>query len=171
MRSTGITANGAVRLFRDLATAMPRARLFGTDGIAGSGFADPRQGGVPARVGRRVVVTVATLSPDAMPEAGRAMLQRYAARYGEQFPDPYAVQGYEAMRLVLDAVAAAGPRRRAVIRWLHDVRNRQSVLGTYSFDRFGDTTLPHPRRRAAVGRRSARALRGLARRVRIADAS
>jgi branched-chain amino acid transport system substrate-binding protein len=69
------------------------------------------------------------------------MLQRYSARYGEQFPDPYAVQGYEAMRLVLDAVAAVGPRRRAVIRWLHDVRNRQSVLGTYSFDRFGDTTL------------------------------
>ena len=138
---TGITANGAVRLFRDLARAMPRARLFGTDGIAESGFADPREGGVPARVGRRVVMTVATLSPDAMPEAGRAMLQRYSARYGEQFPDPYAVQGYEAMRLVLDAVAAVGPRRRAVIRWLHDVRNRQSVLGTYSFDRFGDTTL------------------------------
>ncbi len=138
---TGITANGAVRLFRDVARAMPRAKLFGTDGIAESGFADPREGGVPARVGRRVVVTVATLSPDAMPEAGRAMLQRYAARYGEQFPDPYAVQGYEAMRLVLDAVAAVGPRRRAVIRWLHDVGNRQSVLGTYSFDRFGDTTI------------------------------
>jgi branched-chain amino acid transport system substrate-binding protein len=138
---TGITANGAVRLFRDIARAMPRAKLFGTDGIAESGFADPREGGVPARVGRRVVVTVATLSPDAMPEAGRAMLQRFAARYGEQFPDPYAVQGYEAMRLVLDAVAAVGPRRRAVIRWLHDVRNRQSVLGTYSFDRFGDTTI------------------------------
>jgi branched-chain amino acid transport system substrate-binding protein len=137
----GITANGAVRLFRDLARAMPRAKLFGSDGIAESGFADPREGGVPARVGRRVVMTVATLSPQAMPEAGRAMLQRYAARYGEPFPDPYAVQGYEAMRLVLDAVAAVGPRRRAVIGWLHDVRDRQSVLGTYSFDRFGDTTL------------------------------
>jgi branched-chain amino acid transport system substrate-binding protein len=138
---TGITANGAVRLFRDLARAVPRARLFGTDGIAEAGFADPREGGVPARVGRRVVVTVATLAPDAMPEAARAMFQRYSARYGEPFPDPYAVQGYEAMRLVLDAVAAVGPSRRAVIGWLDDVRNRQSVLGTYSFDRFGDTTL------------------------------
>jgi branched-chain amino acid transport system substrate-binding protein len=138
---TGITANGAVPLFRKIARALPRARLFGSDGIAESGFADPREGGVPARVGRRVVVTVATLAPDAMPESGRAMLQRYSARYGEQFPHPYAVQGYEAMRLVLDAVAAVGPRRRAVIRWLHDVRNRQSVLGRYSFDRFGDTTL------------------------------
>ena len=113
------------------------------------------------------MVTVATLSPDAMPEAGRAMLQRYSARYGEQFPDPYAVQGYEAMRLVLDAVAAVGPRRRAVIRWLHDVGSRQSVLGTYSFDRFGDTTLRDYglyRIRGGqlrVGRRGARALPGL----------
>jgi branched-chain amino acid transport system substrate-binding protein len=138
---TGITANGAVRLFRNLARAMPQARFFGTDGIAESGFADPREGGVPARVGRRVVVTVATLSPDAMPEPGRAMLQRYSTRYGDPSPDPYAVQGYEAMRLVLDAVAAVGPRRDPVIRWLHGMRNRQSVLGTYSFDRFGDTTL------------------------------
>jgi branched-chain amino acid transport system substrate-binding protein len=120
---------------------MARAKLFGTDGIAESGFADSREGGVRARVARRVVLTVATLSPQAMPEAGRAMLQRYSARYGEPFPDPYAVQGYEAMRLVLDAVAAVGPSRRAVIDWLHDVRNRQSVLGTYGFDRFGDTTL------------------------------
>jgi branched-chain amino acid transport system substrate-binding protein len=138
---TGITASGAVALFRELARAMPRAKLFGTDGIADRGFADRREGGVPARVGRRVVLTVATLSPLAMPEAGRAMLQRYSARYGEPFPDPYAVQGYEAMRLVLDAVAAVGPNRRAVVDWLHDVRNRQGVLGTYGFDRFGDTTL------------------------------
>ena len=138
---TGITANGAVPLFRKIARALPRAQLFGSDGIAESGFADPREGGVPARVGRRVVVTVATLAPDAMPESGRAMLQRYSARYGQPFPDPYAVQGYEAMRLVLDAVAAVRPRRRAVVRWLHDIRSRHSVLGTYSFDRFGDTTL------------------------------
>jgi branched-chain amino acid transport system substrate-binding protein len=138
---TGITANGAVRLFRDLARAMPRARFFGTEGIAETGFTDPLEGGVPGRVGRRVVVTVATLSPDGMPEAGRAMLQRYAARYEDPSPDPYAVQGYEAMRLVLDAVAAVGRDRDEVVDWLHEVRNSESLLGTYSFDRFGDTTL------------------------------
>jgi branched-chain amino acid transport system substrate-binding protein len=51
------------------------------------------------------------------------------------------VYGYEAMRLVLDGVTAAGPDRAALIDWLAAVRDRQSVLGTYSFDRFGDTTL------------------------------
>jgi branched-chain amino acid transport system substrate-binding protein len=138
---TGITANGAVSLFRRLARALPRAQFFGGDGIAESGFADPREGGVPGRVGRRVLLAVATVAPHALPAAGQAMLQRYSARYGEPSPDPYAAQGYEAMRLFLDAVSAVGPRRRAVVRWLRAVRDRQSVLGTYSFDRFGDTTL------------------------------
>jgi branched-chain amino acid transport system substrate-binding protein len=138
---TGITANGAVPVFRKLARALPRARLFGSDGIAESGFADPREGGVPGRVGQRVLLTVATVAPSALPAAGQAMLQRYSARYSEPFPDPYVAQGYEAMRLFLDAVAAVGPRRAAVIRWLRGVRGRQSVLGTYGFDRFGDTTL------------------------------
>jgi branched-chain amino acid transport system substrate-binding protein len=45
------------------------------------------------------------------------------------------------MRLVLDAVAAVGRDRAGVVEWLHEVRNRESVLGTSSFDRFGDTTL------------------------------
>jgi branched-chain amino acid transport system substrate-binding protein len=138
---TGITANGAVRLFRDLARALPRARLFGSDGIAETGFADRREGGVPPRVGRRVLVTVATLAPEAYPEAGRAMLQRYADHYGDRFPDPYALYGYEAMRLILDGVAAVGPRRLALTDWLRALRDRPSVLGTYGFDRFGDTTL------------------------------
>jgi branched-chain amino acid transport system substrate-binding protein len=138
---TGITANGAVPVFRRVARALPRAQLFGSDGIAESGFTDPREGGVPRRVGRRVLVTVATVAPSALPAAGQAMLERYSARYGERFPDPYAVQGYEAMRLILDAVAAVGPQRAAVIDWLRGVRDRQSVLGTYAFDRHGDTTL------------------------------
>jgi branched-chain amino acid transport system substrate-binding protein len=138
---TGITANGAVQLFRDLARALPRARLFGSDGIAESGFADPREGGVPRSVGRRVLVTVATLAPSAYPEAGRQFFARYTARYRDRNPDPYAIYGYEAMQLVLDAVAAAGADRRAVIDRLFATRNRQSVLGTYGFDRFGDTTL------------------------------
>jgi branched-chain amino acid transport system substrate-binding protein len=45
------------------------------------------------------------------------------------------------MQLVLDAVQAAGASRDGVIDWLFSVRDRQSVLGTYSMDPFGDTTL------------------------------
>ncbi|NUT57028.1 MAG: branched-chain amino acid ABC transporter substrate-binding protein, partial [Thermoleophilia bacterium] len=137
----GITANNAVRLFRDLARGLPRARLFGSDGIAESGFSDPREGGVPAKVGRRVLVTVGTLAPFAYPAQGQDFFRRYSERYGEPNPDPYAIYGYEAMRLVLEAVAAVGPNRQAIIEWLRDMPARAGAVGTYRFDRYGDTTL------------------------------
>lgn len=138
---TGITANNAVQLFNDLASALPRARLFGSDGVAESGFADPLEGGIRPRVARRVFISVVTLAPSALPPAGRAVLAQYRRRYGDRHPDPYALNGYEAMQLVLDAVGAAGASRDGVIASLFSVRDRQSVLGTYSIDPFGDTTL------------------------------
>jgi branched-chain amino acid transport system substrate-binding protein len=133
----GITVNGAVRLFRALAGAMPKAKLFGADGIAEAGFT----GRVPARVARRVLITASTLAPSAYPAAGQDFFARYAQRYGDPSPDPYAVYGYEAMRLVLDAVAMAGPDRDAVIDVLQAMPDRAGAVGTYRFDRFGDTTL------------------------------
>ena len=41
-------------------------------------------------------------------------------------PDPFAVYGYEAMRLALDAIDAAGADRASLIRWLFPVRDRDS---------------------------------------------
>jgi branched-chain amino acid transport system substrate-binding protein len=138
---TGITANNAVQLFNDLGRAVPRAKLFASDGVAESGFTDPREGGIRRRVARRVFVAVGILAPSGLPPAGRAVLAQYRKRYGDRAPDPYALNGYEAMQLVLDAVAAAGASRDGVIHSLFSVRDRQSVLGTYSIDPFGDTTL------------------------------
>ncbi len=44
---SGITANGAVQLYKDVAAALPDAKLYGPDGVAESGFADPAEGGIP----------------------------------------------------------------------------------------------------------------------------
>jgi branched-chain amino acid transport system substrate-binding protein len=57
-------------------------------------------------------------------------------------PDPYAIYGYEAMRLVLDAIERAGSTKKEdVLKALFATKDRQSVLGTYSIDENGDTTL------------------------------
>jgi hypothetical protein len=48
------------------------------------------------------------------------------------------VYGYEAMRLVLDAIAAAGPDRRRVIAAALAIRTRRSKLGTYELRATGD---------------------------------
>src|ERR671917_108045 len=141
---SGITANGAVQLYKDVAAALPDAQLYGPDGVAESGFSDPAEGGIPADVASRVKVTVATLSPDEYPPDGRKFFEDFEAEYGEPNPDPYAIYGYEAMRLFLDTCEQLGPDcsdRQAVIDALFNTKGRESVLGTYDIDENGDTTL------------------------------
>jgi branched-chain amino acid transport system substrate-binding protein len=141
---SGITANGAVQLYKDVAAALPDAKLYGPDGVAESGFSDPAEGGIPPDVASRVKVTVATLSPDEYPPDGQKFFDDFEAEYGEPNPDPYAIYGYEAMRLVLDTCEKLGAEcsdRQAMIDELFNTKGRESVLGTYDIDENGDTTL------------------------------
>jgi len=140
----GITPNNAVQVFRDLAVGLPTAKLFGSDGVAESAFANPSEGGIPAITGKRMYVTAPTLGPEHYGPLGKQFFADYRNAYGDRSPEPYAIYGYEAMRLVLDAIARAGARgndRGAVLKQLMLTRDRKSVLGTYSIDRNGDTTL------------------------------
>ena len=142
----GITANGAVQLFKDVAAALPDAKLYGPDGVAEAGFADPKEGGIPARRRRATIqVTVATLSPDEYPPEGKKFFEDFEAEYGEDNPDPYAIYGYEAMnagaRRDASEPATECNDRQAVIEALFSTKDRESVLGTYSIDENGDTTL------------------------------
>jgi branched-chain amino acid transport system substrate-binding protein len=141
---SGITANGAVQLFKDVAAALPDAKLYGPDGVAESGFADPAEGGIPANVASRVKVSVATLSPDEYPPEGKKFFSDFEKKYGEKNPDPYSIYGYEAMRLVLDTCKELGSSctdHQAMIDALFQTKGRESVLGTYDIDENGDTTL------------------------------
>jgi branched-chain amino acid transport system substrate-binding protein len=123
---TGITANGAVHMFRSAGARLRSAQLFASDGVAESGFTRR----LPASIARRVTITVSTLAPDAYP--GAAMIGS---------ADPYKLYGYEAMKLILDGLNAGGPTKEGLLGFLRGVQNRPSVLGTYSFDANGDTTL------------------------------
>ena len=141
---SGITANGAVQLYKDVSAAAPNAKLYGPDGVAESGFADPKEGGIPADVANKVKLTVATLSPDEYPPEGQKFFDDYEAKYGEPNPDPYSIYGYEAMSLVLDTCEELGPDcsdKQAMIDGLFNTKGRKSVLGTYDIDENGDTTL------------------------------
>jgi branched-chain amino acid transport system substrate-binding protein len=141
---SGITANGAVQLYKDVHAAMPDINLYGPDGVAESGFSDPKEGGIPADVQAKTKVTVATLSPDEYPPEGKKFFSDFEAKYNEPNPDPYAIYGYEAMRLVLDTCKELGSDcsdRQAMIDALFQTKGRKSVLGTYDIDENGDTTL------------------------------
>jgi branched-chain amino acid transport system substrate-binding protein len=141
---SGITANGAVQLYKDVHAAMPDIGLYGPDGVAESGFSDPKEGGIPADVQSQTKVTVATLSPDEYPPEGKKFFSDFEAKYNEANPDPYAIYGYEAMKLVLDTCKKLGgdcSDKQAMIDALFQTKARESVLGTYDIDENGDTTL------------------------------
>jgi branched-chain amino acid transport system substrate-binding protein len=139
---SGVTGENGVQVFKDVAAAAPNAKLYGPDGVAEEAFTNPKKGGIPADVGARTKVTVATLGVQDLPSA-KPVVDAFKAK-GVSQPDPYAIYGYETMALALDAIKRAGANandRKAVIEQIFNTKNRKSVLGTYSIDENGDTSL------------------------------
>ncbi|MEA2271845.1 MAG: branched-chain amino acid transport system substrate-binding protein [Solirubrobacteraceae bacterium] len=136
----GITDNGAARLFNALHREGSRMKLFGPDGVAESFFTRRLTKGAA----KRTYITNTALYEGAYNARGRRFVRGFRAKY-HHHPEPYAIYGYEAMSLVLDAITRAAPRsndRQAVVAALFATRDRASVLGRYSIDANGDTTLP-----------------------------
>jgi branched-chain amino acid transport system substrate-binding protein len=139
----GIVSNGAVQITKDVNAALPKAKIFGGDGVCTGSYTGAKQGGVPANIDPLIQCTVATQKLTAYP-GGVAFLKSYKAAYGTSSPDPYAIYGYEVMKLGLDTIkglGAQGSSKSAVLSALFATKARSSVLGTYGFDKNGDTTL------------------------------
>ena len=139
----GIVSNGAVQIAKDVNAAIPTAKMFGGDGVCTSTWTNSKEGGVPATIAPLIECTVATQDLTAYP-GGKEFLAAYKAKYGVSSPDPYAIYGYEVMKLGLETIAGLGNKggeKAAVREALFAIRNRSSVLGTYGFDANGDTTL------------------------------
>jgi branched-chain amino acid transport system substrate-binding protein len=115
------------------------SRVIGTDALLTSP--------VPSRLvgGRshRILLTSAAEDPSQLPPAGQRFLRAFRERYRRD-PGRYGAYGYEAMAVVLDAIRRAGESgddRDAVIAAFFDTSDRHSILGTYSIDEVGNTTL------------------------------
>jgi branched-chain amino acid transport system substrate-binding protein len=135
----GTTDTGAARIFTAVAAAAPSMLLFGPAAIADHAFLD----GLPAAVQRQIRVTTPALPARLLPRSARTFRDRFRTTFGRQ-PAPEALQAYEAASAVLHAIRSAGARgnnRQAVTDAFFAIRNRESVLGRYSIDRFGDTSL------------------------------
>jgi branched-chain amino acid transport system substrate-binding protein len=135
----GITQNKGVQLFTDIHAANPTAKLFGPDGVAESPFTTK----LSPSVQKVTYVTNPTLDPKLYPPSAQALFDKYKQQYGIE-PEPYAIYGYEAMKVALLAIQNAGDKgndRQAVIDSFFKIKDRDSVLGKYSIDPNGDTTL------------------------------
>jgi len=135
-----IVENNGVQVFKDVGAALPDAKLFGPDGLAVDTFTKD----LPTAVQAKSYITVATIDPKDYPPEGQKFFKDFKAAYGESKPQPYAIYGYEAMSLALDAMKRAGDKcgdRQAVIDEIFKTKSKKSVLGTYSIDPDGDTTI------------------------------
>jgi branched-chain amino acid transport system substrate-binding protein len=134
----GITDNKAVQVWKDVAAANPGIKLFGPDGVAESAFS--------TKIGateKNTFITNPTLDPKLYPPAAQDFFKTYKTKFGVD-PEPYAIYGYEAMQVALLAIQNAGDKgndRAAVIDQFFKIKDRDSVLGKYSIDANGDTTL------------------------------
>jgi branched-chain amino acid transport system substrate-binding protein len=142
---SAMAESNAAAVTAAIGAALPQARIFASDGVADGAYLDPSLGGIPLALDHRVYVTMAPLAERAYPPASRAFFAQYEQRYGPV--RPYALYGYAAMSLLLRAVDRAtdhgrrGAERSKVLAAIFATRNRRSVLGTYSIDRAGNTTL------------------------------
>ena len=115
-------------------------RVIGTDALLTPDVPEALvNGGMP----RRLLLTSAAEDPSQLPSSGQRFLREFRERYKRQ-PGRYAAYGYEAMAIVLDSIERAGDAgddRDSVIDAFFDTEDRRSVLGTYSIDEVGNTTL------------------------------
>jgi branched-chain amino acid transport system substrate-binding protein len=128
----------AALLFRELHAAAPRLSLLAAGAMSNRLFI--------ANLGAAAAVSTigSPLLPARFyPASAQTILARYRRQFGEA-ADPYALYGYETMSAVLTAIRAAGARgddRQAVTTQLLSTHDRHSVLGTYSIDPHGESTI------------------------------
>ena len=130
---------GTAELWRDLHEASPNLLLLGSSSMAGESFTS--QIGAAAA---NTYLTTPVLPTRLYPAAAQKVLSHYRTVFGVE-GGPYSLYGYEAMTLVLDAIRAAGSRgndRQTVIDHVFATKNRNSVIGRYSIEASGETTLP-----------------------------
>ncbi len=132
----GTTQSNAGKLWLDLRTLMPNVLLMGPDGILEDAFVQ-----AAGAAAEGTFVTFGGRTPASYTGAALDWLQRYRQQVGAD-PPVYAIYGYEATRVALDAIQRAGVKDRASIRdAVFATRNFDGVLGTWSFDANGDTSL------------------------------
>jgi branched-chain amino acid transport system substrate-binding protein len=129
---------GTAALWRALHRADPKLLLLGA-----SALEEPAFTGAIGAAGSQSYLTTPILPLADYPPPAARVLADYRRQFGGR-PGPYALYGYEAMSVVLDAIRRAAERgndRQTVIDRFFETKDRHSVLGTYSVLASGETTL------------------------------
>src|ERR671932_1633929 len=139
----GITQNNAGQLVSDkvgAGRATVNLLFMGPDGIFEESVLDAAGSSAEG-----IYVTFGGLPGSELPGKGQDFVQNYKDKYGSDV-EAYTAYGYEEANVLLDAIdraykADGKVSREGVVRELFATRKYDGVLGTWSFDENGDTTL------------------------------
>jgi branched-chain amino acid transport system substrate-binding protein len=136
----GIVDNNAGQLLKDLrAVGMTpdKVKFMGPDGIQTPSFID----GAGADVAEGAYATVGGLPFDKLGQKGQDFLKKYKEKFGLD-SETYGPFGYEAASVALAAINKVCKKdRAAILDAVFQTKDFDGVLGKWSFDKDGDTTL------------------------------
>ena len=98
---------------------------------------------LPSTAQRNLYVSSPGFTPSGLTAEGRRFVSEFTSAYGHA-PSPQAIFGYAAMAAVIHVLQTAGDSANSRSTVVHDffaIRNLNSVLGTFSIDKNGDTSL------------------------------
>ncbi len=135
----GSNQAAAVSLFNAVAAGSPTVTLLAPSALDDVQFVDALTTGAQSALR----VSAPGFLPAELSSSGRQFVSSFQSAYHHQ-PSPEAIFGYEAMQALLSVIQRAGTGasdRTTVQRDFFALRNRTSVLGTYSINADGDTSL------------------------------
>jgi branched-chain amino acid transport system substrate-binding protein len=128
----------AAGFFNRVAASNPSAKLFGPSALDAPSFVSALSPAV-----RSLYISVPGFLKANLTPAGSTFASQFSSTFGHP-PAVQAIFGYEAMSAVMSVIKEAGTsanNRSTVVKDFFAIRNRQSVLGTYSIDSNGDTSI------------------------------
>jgi len=128
----GIACNNGAKLMQDIKAVAPKIQLQMPDG-----FSDP---GANGAVGNGAYISVAGQPPNKLTGNGATFVKAFGKQIGTT-PNPYAAYGAQAMEVMLNVIAKSGGSRAAVTKALFGLSISNGILGNFTINSQGDTSL------------------------------
>jgi branched-chain amino acid transport system substrate-binding protein len=134
----GTTQSKGGQLAMDMVDVGLDAKLMVPDGCYEEAFIESAGA---SNLEGRCFVTFGGLPPAEYTGEAKEYVERYRKKYGSD-PEGYSIYGYESARVALEAIRKAGKKdRAAIVEAAFAIHDFPGMLGTWSFDENGDTTL------------------------------
>lgn len=134
----GTTQSNAGQIAKDMVSGGLNVKLMVPDGCFETAFIESAG---KENVEGRALITFGGVPPRELTGRGKEFYDNYKKKFNAE-PEAYAAYGYESARVVLEAIKRAGKKdRAAILAAVAQTKDFDGLLGKWSFDANGDTSL------------------------------